>query len=118
MMNMDVHLMQERLKQDPVYVEMFAAAGYGELKQTAPYMHNGTVATLEEVVTFYNRGGGADANKDPRLKPLGLSREEQADLVAFLEALSGDPLTGPEHVWTEKIPANYQAIENRRDVRN
>ncbi len=105
-------------KSDGSDIGKFMTPTLRELNQTAPYMHNGTVATLEEVVAFYNRGNGVDANKDPRLKPLGLSREEQADLVAFLEALSGDPLTGPEHVWTEKIPANYQAIENWRDVRN
>jgi hypothetical protein len=39
-------------------------------------------------------------------------------LVAFLEALSGDALTGPEHVWTEKIPVNYQPIEDWRNVGN
>ncbi len=105
-------------KSDGSDIGKFMTPTLRELNQTAPYMHNGTVASLKEVVAFYNNGGGNDANKDPRLKPLGLSREEQADLVAFLEALSGDPLTGPEHVWTGKIPANYQVIENWRDVRN
>jgi cytochrome c peroxidase len=105
-------------KSDGSDIGKFMTPSLRELKQTAPYMHNGTMATLEEVVAFYNQGGGGDANKDPRVKPLGLSREERADLVAFLEALSGDPLTGPEHVWTEKIPANYEAIENWRDVKN
>jgi cytochrome c peroxidase len=89
-----------------------------ELKATAPYMHNGTLATLADVVAFYNGGGGDDPNKDPAIKPLGLSDAEQADLVAFLEALSGDPLTGADHVWTEAIPANYVAIENWREARN
>ena len=89
-----------------------------ELKYTAPYMHNGMIATLADVVAFYNDGGGDDANKDERMKPLGLSADEQADLVAFLEALSGDPLTGPEYVWDGEIPTNYTAIENWRDVSN
>jgi len=89
-----------------------------ELKYTAPYMHNGMIATLPEVVAFYNDGGGEDPNKDERIKPLGLSADEQADLVAFLEALSGDPLTGPEYVWTDEIPTSYPAIENWRDVPN
>ncbi len=89
-----------------------------ELKYTAPYMHNGMLATLKDVVAFYNAGGGNDPNKDPALKPLGLTDKEQADLVAFLEALSGDPLTGPAFVWPEKIPANYQAIENWVEVEN
>ena len=89
-----------------------------ELTYTAPYMHNGMIATLADVVAFYNAGGGEDANKDERIKPLDLSADEQADLVAFLEALSGDPLTGPEYVWEDKIPTNYVAIKNWRDVKN
>ena len=89
-----------------------------ELTYTAPYMHNGMIATLADVVAFYNAGGGDDANKDERIKPLDLSADEQADLVAFLEALSGDPLTGPEYVWEDDIPTNYVAIENWRDVKN
>ncbi len=105
-------------KSDGSDIGKFMTPTLRELKQTAPYMHNGTFATLEEVVAFYDRGGGDDPNKDPQLKPLGLSREEQADLVAFLEALSGDALTGSDHVWSEKIPANYQAIENWVEVKN
>jgi cytochrome c peroxidase len=54
---------------------------------TAPYMHDGSIATLEEVVDFYNRGGGANPNRDPALQPLGLSPDEVRDLVAFLKAL-------------------------------
>ena len=54
---------------------------------TAPYMHDGSLKSLEEVVAFYNRGGGANPNLDPVLGPLGLSKDEVRDLVAFLEAL-------------------------------
>lgn len=56
---------------------------------TAPYMHDGSLATLEEVVAFYNRGGGKNPHLDPALEPLGLTKEEVRDLVAFLLALSG-----------------------------
>jgi cytochrome c peroxidase len=105
-------------KMDGSDVGKFMTPTLRELNYTAPYMHNGTFATLAEVVAFYNQGGGSDANKASLVKPLGLGEQEQADLVAFLEALSGDPLTGPEHVWTEPIPANYQAIEDWRNVRN
>ena len=89
-----------------------------ELKQTAPYMHNGMLATLKDVVAFYNNGGGKDPNKDTRLKPLGLSALEQANLVAFLESLSGDPLTGPEHVYGESISQKYYPIPNWLSVKN
>lgn len=57
---------------------------------TAPYMHDGSFATLEEVVEFYDRGGVDNEYKSPLLVPLHLSREEKADLVAFLKALTGD----------------------------
>ncbi|MFQ5624056.1 MAG: cytochrome-c peroxidase [Paracoccaceae bacterium] len=89
-----------------------------ELTYTAPYMHNGMMATLEDVVAFYNAGGGDDANKDPLLKPLGLGDGEQSDLVAFLKALSGDPLTGEEFVWPEKVNVNYTPIEDWLDKVN
>lgn len=52
----------------------------------APYMHNGRFATLEEVVEFYNRGGDFDApNKNRNVRPLNLSAQQKADLVAFLK---------------------------------
>ncbi len=89
-----------------------------ELKYTAPYMHNGMLQTLQEVVAFYNHGGGKDSNKSSKLKPLNLTWQEQTDLVEFLKALSGDPLTGPEYVWSTPYPEEYEAIENWREVRN
>ncbi len=89
-----------------------------ELTHTAPYMHNGMFATLEEVVDFYDAGGGDDLNKSRDLEPLNLARTEKEDLVAFLQALSGETLTGPEFVWEEEIPFDYPAIDNWRDTRN
>jgi cytochrome c peroxidase len=62
---------------------------------TAPYMHNGTFFTLEEVIDFYDEGGGVNefaANKSKILKPLGLTDEEKEDLLLFLESLSGDEI--------------------------
>lgn len=65
-----------------------------ELKYTAPYMHNGVFFTLKEVVEFYGHGGGVDpfGTKSSLVKPLRLTAEEQAALVAFLESLSGDEI--------------------------
>jgi cytochrome c peroxidase len=57
------------------------------VKLTAPYMHDGSLKTLDDVVEFYNKGGGANPNLDPVVRPLGLSKEELADLAAFLKAL-------------------------------
>jgi cytochrome c peroxidase len=65
------------------------------VEKTAPYMHNGGIATLEDVVRLYDAGGAAQGfagTKDPRMKPLGLSADEVADLVAFLKALTGNPV--------------------------
>ena len=58
------------------------------LTMTAPYMHDGSIATLEEVVAFYNRGGNKNSNLSPKIKPLGLTDEEARRLVVFLKALS------------------------------
>jgi cytochrome c peroxidase len=58
--------------------------------QTAPYMHDGSEATLEEVVDFYDRGGIANPNLSKEIKPLKLSGSEKRDLVAFLESLTGE----------------------------
>ncbi len=60
---------------------------------TAPYMHNGIFTTLEEVVDFYNDGGGEHPNKDPMLQELSLTDVEKANLVLFLKSLCGDPVT-------------------------
>ncbi|MEL7496848.1 MAG: cytochrome c peroxidase [Planctomycetota bacterium] len=73
--------------------------------QTAPYMHDGSIGTLREVVEFYNRGGAPDDPQlDKKLKPLGLTEEEVGFLVAFLEALSGDPVTIAEPESTDERP--------------
>jgi cytochrome c peroxidase len=56
---------------------------------SAPYMHNGSLARLEDVVRFYNQGGVANENLSRLIKPLGLSDSEISDLVAFLQSLTG-----------------------------
>jgi len=66
----------------------FATPSLRELKYTAPYMHNGIFGTLDDVVAFYDRGGGNDGE----LKPLNLSDSEKKALVVFLECMSGDAL--------------------------
>ncbi len=58
------------------------------LVDRAPYMHNGSLATLADVVAFYRRGGNANEHLSPKLEPLNLSDREAANLVAFLRALS------------------------------
>ncbi len=88
-----------------------------ELTYTAPYMHNGTMATLEEVVDFYDAGGGDDPLKDSVLAPLGLSAEEKTDLVEYLKAMSGESFDTDAYVWRED-DFDYALIEDWRNVKN
>src|SRR5690606_17744201 len=57
--------------------------------QTAPYMHDGSQQTLEEVIAWYNKGGHPNEYLSAEIEPLNLTEQEQADLVAFLKALTG-----------------------------
>jgi cytochrome c peroxidase len=61
-----------------------------DIEHTAPYMHDGSLKTLEEVVDHYNKGGIRNAHLDQRMKPLNLSPQDKRDLVAFMKALSGE----------------------------
>ena len=71
--------------------------------KTAPYMHDGSLATLADVARFYAKGGTPNENLDPRMAPIEMSDDDIVALVAFLEALSrpGD----------EKPPAKEEAAE-------
>ncbi len=80
-------------------------------KYTAPYMHNGMLASLADVVEFYNAGGGENefsATKTKLIKPLGLNDKEKADLVAFIESLSGERIVmeQPDLPPSEPLPAS------------
>lgn len=66
------------------------------IEKTAPYMHNGVYTTLEEVVDFYNRGGGAGIGIDSEYQtlppdPLDLTTQEQQDLIDFMKTLTDSP---------------------------
>ncbi len=73
---------------------------------SGPFMHDGAFATLDDVVAFYNDGGGDPGAtgivKDPKLAPLGLSVQDRADLVAFLGTLTGDPVPASRLADTSK----------------
>lgn len=68
----------------------FKTPGLREVEKHPPYMHDGSLATLRDVVEFYNHGGGAAPAKSMRLAPLGLTGEEVDAVVAFLRALNGE----------------------------
>lgn len=75
--------------QDPADRWRYRTPTLRNVALTAPYMHNGAFATLEQVVAFYNQGGYAHDQLDPLVRPLGLGREEEGDLVEFLRSLTG-----------------------------
>ena len=87
----------------------FRTAPLRYIAYTAPYMHNGSFFDFDEVVDFYNDGGGSNEftdgtmskNKSKLLKPLNLSDEEKEALVAFLESLSGEEIK----MATPKLPS-------------
>lgn len=61
-----------------------------QVAKTAPYMHDGSMKTLKEVVDFYAGGGNSNPHLDKEIKASQLSASERADLVAFLESLTGE----------------------------
>jgi cytochrome c peroxidase len=61
-----------------------------EIARTAPYMHDGSLATLDDVVSFYDRGGIRNPYLDEEIRPIRLDAEERQALLAFLLTLSGD----------------------------
>lgn len=82
----------------------FKTPGLRNVALSAPYMHDGSLETLEEVVRFYNRAGDCAAGRSRLIRPLGLNDREVADLVAFMNAL-----TQPLDVEPPRIPvAEYQ----------
>ena len=67
----------------------FKTPSLRNLTLSAPYMHDGSIATLEEVIEFYNDGGNPNPYQDPDIRPLRLSAGERSALLAFLRSLSG-----------------------------
>ena len=86
----------------------FKTPGLRNVELTAPYFHHGGVATLEQVVEFYNRGGNFAAanraNLDADIQPIGLNSTEKAALVAFLKALTD------ERVRTHAAPFDHPQL--------
>ncbi len=77
----------------------FKTATLRDAALSAPYFHDGNARTLEEVVDYYNKGGTKNPHLDKLIEPLGLTAREKADLVAFMQALTGEialEALGPE----------------------
>lgn len=86
---------------DPRDWGVFKTPTLREIEHTAPYMHDGSLKSLDEVVEFYNKGGIKNRNLDENIKPLNLTDQEKKDLVDFLKSLSGE---GWQNV---KAPAEF-----------
>lgn len=68
----------------------FRTPSLRNVELTAPYFHDGSAATLDDVVRFYVKGGNENPNRDWQLEPVPLTESEQRDLVEFLKALTSD----------------------------
>ena len=66
-----------------------------EIARTAPYMHDGSLVTLDAVIDYYNRGGNPSPGLDPALRPLRLTTTEKEVLAVFLRSLNGTLSEGP-----------------------
>lgn len=88
----------------------FKTPSLRDVELTAPYMHNGSIKTLIDVVRFYNKGGEANSHLDPEMKPLGFTTGEMNNLVEFLRALTSDDVlklaqtTKPQTRILDKLP--------------
>ncbi|MCZ6655116.1 MAG: cytochrome-c peroxidase [Planctomycetota bacterium] len=60
-----------------------------EVARTAPYMHDGSLATLKDVIDFYDDGGRKNPYLDPEIRPRRLTKEEKTELLVFLKSLTG-----------------------------
>lgn len=79
-----------KITNNPADTGAFKTPTLRNVVETAPYMHDGSESTLREVIELYDRGGNANPNLSPKMKPLNLTAAEKQDLLAFLFALSGE----------------------------
>ena len=78
------------ITQDPKDRWKYRTPSLRNVDLTAPYMHDGSLSTLDAVVEFYDRGGVQNEGLDPLIRPLGFSELERSNLVVFLKSLTGD----------------------------
>lgn len=98
------------------YIHSFKTTTVRNIALTAPYMHNGVYETLEEVIDFYNKGGGVGLGLDLEYQtlpdaPLNLNEQEKQDLISFMEALTDT--TG-----MTSLPNKLPVFENQPEWNN
>ena len=72
----------------PIDYGAFRTPSLRNVAAAGPYMHDGSLRTLAEVIAFYNAGGRPNPNQSPLLQPLGLTMQEKDGLIAFLYSLT------------------------------
>jgi cytochrome c peroxidase len=87
--NTGVAWQNDRLRDEGRGNGTFKTPTLREVARTAPYMHDGSLATLDDVVNFYSDGGRANPSLDAEIRPLRFTNEEKRAVVRFLESLSG-----------------------------
>jgi len=75
----------------PAMAHAFKTPGLREIERRGPYMHDGSIATLEGVIEHYDGGGLERPRRSDLIGPLGLEPEEKSDLIAFLKTLTSNP---------------------------
>lgn len=78
----------ERVSLNEADLGKFKTPTLRNVEKTAPYMHDGSIGTLEDVVGHFNKGGQSHVNKSALVRPLNLNEREQSELVAFLKSLT------------------------------
>jgi cytochrome c peroxidase len=91
----------------------FKTPGLRSISQSAPYMHDGSEATLKDVIDFYNRGGDVAENRTSLITPLELSEQEVLELVEFMNALDGEPL----NITAPKLPGVVKVVKPATDAK-
>lgn len=77
-----------RIHNDSTDIGKFKVPSLRNIDMTYPYMHDGSMNTLEEVLSHYSKGGNPHRNKDERIVPFTISEDEQNDLIHFFQALT------------------------------
>ncbi|MEO0790886.1 MAG: cytochrome c peroxidase, partial [Bacteroidota bacterium] len=82
---------------------MFRTPSLRNVSLTAPYMHDGRFQTLDEVLDHYNKGGEYAPNRSPNVRPLGLSEQDKADLLVFLQTLTDHQFVDEQVLEARKV---------------
>ena len=77
-----------RIHHDSTDIGKFKVPSLRNIDLTYPYMHDGSMKSLEDVISHYSRGGNTHVNKDDRIVPFSITKQEQTDLIHFFEALT------------------------------